>query len=75
MIDFERIPGVSRDWTLEHVRGDKQTFINEIQEAGFELVAERTIPGFQGELLSRISQSRIASGLSAILARQVIAIG
>ena len=47
VIDFERIPGVSRDWTLEHVRGDKQTFINEIQEAGFELVAERTIPGFK----------------------------
>lgn len=47
VIDFERIPGVSRDWTLEHVRADKQTFINEIQESGFELVAERTIPGFQ----------------------------
>lgn len=46
VIDFERIPGVSRDWTLEHVRADKQTFINEIQESGFELVAERTIPGF-----------------------------
>jgi predicted methyltransferase len=47
VIDFERIPGVSREWTLDHVRGDKQTFINEIQEAGFELVAERTIPGFE----------------------------
>jgi ubiquinone/menaquinone biosynthesis C-methylase UbiE len=47
VIDFERIPGVSRDWTLEHVRADKQTFIDEIREAGFELVAERTIPGFQ----------------------------
>lgn len=47
VIDFERIPGVSRDWTLQHVRADKQTFMNEIQEAGFELVAERKIPGFQ----------------------------
>lgn len=47
VIDFERIPGVSREWTLDHVRADKQTFIHEIQDAGFELIAERTIPGFQ----------------------------
>jgi len=47
VIDFERIPGVSREWTLGHVRADKQTFISEIQEAGFELIGERSIPGFQ----------------------------
>lgn len=47
VIDFERIPGVSREWTLGHVRADKQTFMDEIQTAGFELVAERTIDGFQ----------------------------
>ena len=47
VIDFERIPGVSREWLLGHIRADKQTFINEIEEAGFELVAERQIPGFK----------------------------
>ena len=47
VIDFERIPGVSREWTLGHVRAGKQTFIDEIQEVGFELVAERQIPGFK----------------------------
>lgn len=47
VIDFERIPGVSREWTLGHVRAGKQTFIDEIGEAGFEFVAERKIPGFQ----------------------------
>ena len=47
VIDFERIPGVSRDWTLSHVRAGKQTFIDEIQAAGFEFIAERTIPGFK----------------------------
>jgi predicted methyltransferase len=46
VIDFERIPGVSREWTLGHVRAGKQTFIDEIQAAGFELVAEREIAGF-----------------------------
>ena len=47
LIDFERIPGTSRQWTLGHVRAGKQTFIDEVQDAGFELVGERKIAGFQ----------------------------
>lgn len=47
VIDFERIPGVSREWTLGHVRAGKEVFIDEIQDAGFELIAERKIPGFK----------------------------
>lgn len=47
VIDFERIPGVSREWTLGHVRAGKEVFIDEIQAAGFELVAERQIAGFE----------------------------
>ncbi len=47
VIDFERIPGVSRQWTLDHVRAGKQTFLDEIRSVGFELVAERTIPEFK----------------------------
>lgn len=47
VIDFERIPGVSREWLLGHVRAGKQTFIDEIQSAGFRLIAEREIPGFE----------------------------
>ncbi len=47
LIDFERIPGTSREWTLNHVRAGKQTFIDEVQGAGFELVGERKIAGFK----------------------------
>jgi ubiquinone/menaquinone biosynthesis C-methylase UbiE len=47
VIDFERIPGTSREWTLGHVRAGKQTFIDEIQKSGFELLAERKIAGFK----------------------------
>jgi ubiquinone/menaquinone biosynthesis C-methylase UbiE len=47
LIDFERIPGVSRDWLLGHVRAGKKVFIDEVQAAGFELIAERKIPGFK----------------------------
>jgi ubiquinone/menaquinone biosynthesis C-methylase UbiE/protein tyrosine phosphatase (PTP) superfamily phosphohydrolase (DUF442 family) len=45
LIDFERIPGKSREWTLSHVRADKQTFQKEIEEAGFEKVSEALVPG------------------------------
>ena len=43
IIDFERIPGVSREWVLDHVRAGKQTVIDEMNDAGFTLVAERDI--------------------------------
>ncbi len=44
VLDFERIPGVSREWTIGHVRAGKQTVIGEIEEAGFRLVREFSIP-------------------------------
>ncbi|MHB0955109.1 MAG: class I SAM-dependent methyltransferase [Pirellulaceae bacterium] len=40
LIDFERIEGVSSEWTLEHVRAGKEVFCKELEEAGFELIDE-----------------------------------
>lgn len=47
VVDFERIPGQSREWVLGHVRAGKETFRGEIEAAGFEFVAEREIPGLE----------------------------
>jgi len=47
VIDFERIEGVSREWTMEHVRAGKETVIAEVEQAGFELVGEKEIEGFK----------------------------
>lgn len=58
VIDFERIPGVTREWTINHVRADKATFINEIQDAGFELIAERKIQGFKDNYFLEFSKRR-----------------
>lgn len=41
VIDFQRIEGVSSDWTLKHVRGSKEDFTKEIEETGFKLVEEK----------------------------------
>ncbi len=40
IVDFERIPGVTRQWLLDHVRCDKATVIAEVESFGFRLVEE-----------------------------------
>ncbi len=47
IVDFERIPGVSREWVLDHVRCGKDTVIEEIESAGYELVEELPIEGLK----------------------------
>ena len=40
MVEFKRIPGVSSDWTLNHVRAGQEEFTAEIEAAGFEKVEQ-----------------------------------
>jgi hypothetical protein len=47
VIDFERIPGTSSDWVLDHVRGDRATFRAEIEAAGFLFIRELDIAGLE----------------------------
>ena len=47
LIDFDRVEGKSRDWLLQHVRAGKEVFRDEIQAAGFSLVEEKKIDGFE----------------------------
>jgi uncharacterized protein (TIGR01244 family) len=47
VIDFERIPGVTREWLLEHVRAGKPEFRAEIERAGFEFLREIEVAGLE----------------------------
>lgn len=47
VIDFERIEGTTRKFLMGHVRAGKEVFLAEILEAGFTLVEEKKIDGFQ----------------------------
>jgi ubiquinone/menaquinone biosynthesis C-methylase UbiE/intracellular sulfur oxidation DsrE/DsrF family protein len=40
VIDFHRIPGVSSEWTLNHVRAGQDVFVSEIVQSGFRKVKE-----------------------------------
>lgn len=53
VVEFERIPGQSREWVLDHVRAGKDVFIKEIQAAGFELVEEVQIPALKENYVLR----------------------
>lgn len=53
IVDFERIPGQSRDWVLEHMRAGKQVFTREIEQAGFELEKEIPIEGLKENYMLR----------------------
>ena len=51
VVDFERIPGVSRDWMLDHVRAGKEVFRAEIEAAGFGFVQEVDVAGLEENYL------------------------
>jgi predicted methyltransferase len=40
LIEFKRIPGVSSEWTMKHVRAGEEVFTEEIEAAGFKKVEE-----------------------------------
>jgi SAM-dependent methyltransferase/protein tyrosine phosphatase (PTP) superfamily phosphohydrolase (DUF442 family) len=57
VIDFKRIEGVTRPWLMEHVRAGQEVFQSEIEEAGFELIGEEEIPGFEENYFLRFRKS------------------
>jgi predicted methyltransferase len=40
LIDFKRIPGVSRQWILDHVRAGQEVVTREVVQSGFRLAGE-----------------------------------
>ncbi len=47
VIDFDREPGKSREWLLDHIRAGKSEVKSEITAAGFRFVDEVMIDGFK----------------------------
>ena len=56
VVEFERIPGKSSDWTLNHVRAGKEVFVKEIEEAGFELLNDDGASFLKGNYLVRFKR-------------------
>src|SRR5262245_31461321 len=57
VVDFERIPGKSRDWVLGHVRAPREVVIKEIEESGFKLVGDEKIAGLKENYFVRFEKT------------------
>ncbi|RLA63825.1 MAG: SAM-dependent methyltransferase [Epsilonproteobacteria bacterium] len=44
IVEFDKIPGKSRQWIIDHIRAEKKVFLNEIVSAGFKYEGEIDIP-------------------------------
>jgi ubiquinone/menaquinone biosynthesis C-methylase UbiE len=53
IVDFERIPGESREWILDHVRAGRKVFTREIEQAGFRFDGEVPVDGLAENYLLR----------------------
>jgi predicted methyltransferase len=51
IVDFNRIEGKSRPWTMDHVRAGKEVFRKEIEEAGFKFEEELAVEIFKENYL------------------------
>ena len=56
LIDFDRIPGKSREFLLGHVRAGKDVFKHEVMDAGFVLTDEVNIDAFEENYLLRFNK-------------------
>jgi len=53
IVDFERIPGVSREWIMGHVRAGKEEVFAEMASFGFEMVEEISLAGLKENWVAR----------------------
>ncbi len=60
IIEFERIPGKSPKWLLEHVRAGREVFTAEIESAGFRLAEEIELDGLKDNYILRFERPHTA---------------
>jgi len=53
LVDFKRIPGVTKDWIMKHVRAGQEKVTQEIVSAGFEVVKVYNLPTFKENYIVR----------------------
>jgi predicted methyltransferase len=56
VVDFHRIPGVSRQWLLDHVRAGHDEVVREIEAAGFRRVRDEATPFLQENWMTRFAK-------------------
>ncbi|MEL6185597.1 MAG: methyltransferase domain-containing protein [Myxococcota bacterium] len=74
VLDFERIPGTTPEWIMNHVRAGKKTVLGELTAGGFTFVKEHEVEGLKENYLVELAAPSPLSRTSpaaALLARSV----
>ena len=53
VVDFDRVPGKSREWVVSHVRAGKEDFRKEIEASGLKWIDEPKIDGLKENFMMR----------------------
>jgi predicted methyltransferase len=56
VLDFIRVPGVSREWILDHVRAGQEVVSAEIEQAGFRKVRDEETPFLKENYMMRFAK-------------------
>ena len=65
LVEFQRIPGTSSDFIMNHVRAGKEVFVQEITDAGFVPVETIDLPGLEENYIVDLAH-RTTSALSPV---------
>jgi SAM-dependent methyltransferase len=57
LIDFERIPGITSEYILQHVRAGREVFRDEIVRAGFRVRDEIELDGLEDNYILRFTRT------------------
>jgi ubiquinone/menaquinone biosynthesis C-methylase UbiE len=53
VVEFDKVPGTSDQWLLDHIRGTKEEFTREIEANGFRFTEEVDLDGLQHTFMRR----------------------
>lgn len=53
LVEYDKRPGISRDWIMHHIRGTKEQFSTEIEAGGFNLAGDIKIQGLKDTFVRR----------------------
>jgi predicted methyltransferase len=53
LVEYDKRPGISRDWIMHHIRGTRAEFSAEIEAGGFKLAGDINIDGLKDTFVRR----------------------
>jgi len=53
LVEYDKRPGISRDWLIDHIRGTKKEFTKEIEAGGFNMAGDIKIDGLKDTFARR----------------------